>query len=327
MATVNDFLSTYFQIENVMMARREAELAEKNARINQLALLQGIRQQMVGAQPIADLAQFGQDQLGLQGNIGGMLQGTVPGQGAVGRSLESEGLQGLDPTRRGQIGEEAVTRAGAGQSSFGLNSEQFLDSLLNPRALADETFDEISAEFMSRLGTGQGLGQLSMSSALSQLTPEERQMGAGINMGTRLSAGEMQQGEIAAQGARLNWAQLAQTGALAEADLTLRAGANEMNQRLGLLKMQIDSTGDVDAAATLLNITSLLRNMEQNKAMSKIEAEMYLKTLQNEFDRLRGAGYEAPNWEGITPDDLSGENPLIGAITSWWERQKEGMNR
>lgn len=331
MSTTNDLIQTALSVQGLMQNRQALEINRKNSLVNRLGMLQTIGQNIYD--PIALLALAQGNQANTPGmDLQGILQGTAPGQGTMQRGLAQEGLAAADPTRRADLADEALTRNATGVGNAALVQEQLFSGLFEgfdaSTDLTPDFQDALRANTISKITTGQSRGQLAMGEALAGLSPEEQSYGAGIGIGTQLSAGDLQQAQIAAKGHELQWMSITQQGALGQASLAIQAAANDFNQQMGMAKLLADARGDINATAELQNAASFMRNLETNKnTMSAVEIRMHTEAIGMSFKRLEEAGYPVPTdlFEGMTEDDII-QTPWAGVV-KWWDRAKRRSNR
>lgn len=187
--SVNDFIQTYLGVNQLLVQRQQLALANENARIARLQTIQGVAQNLYDRGAIPDLAQLAGDTAG--GDLNSVLEATAPGAGITQRGLEGEGLAAATPEERHRLAEESITRGATGVGTFELNKEQFLDHLLKDYNPSVAMRGQLGQAFAAQTAAGMAPGQLALSTAIAGLPQGEISEGAGVQIGTRASAGDV----------------------------------------------------------------------------------------------------------------------------------------
>lgn len=204
------------------------------------------------------------------------------------------------------------------------------------QGLPEEDMATAEREAALQALTGGGSADLAVTQALSGIPEEEITQAARIGLGTGLDAGQNLQAEIQTRGQELQWLDMTQRSALAEADLQLRDHIAHLDYSLGLSRIKAVADGDLNAAAELSTFASLARNLESNKTgMSNTDIIAHLTAMQTIFQRLEKGGYPVPGdlfdedieslREGRASEYLGIGGTLKRGLKRWWgSRQREG---
>lgn len=229
MATIQDFINSYLQINSLLLQREAEKRQQMTAKTLQLSSLTNIAQLDPSSQ--GALAQLGEDLgVGSQDALLAIWKNLAPGQGVIERTAEKRGYESATAAERAEMERQAASRATTGARTAQRTSENVTEQVLTSGA---ETADKNLMENLGRASLVQQFAGGPVNFALGQLPQERLGIAALIQSGLQMSAPQQaqlglgyaqleQQGQIAAAQNALGYAQLASQSALGEAEAANR---------------------------------------------------------------------------------------------------------
>lgn len=297
MANVQDFIKTYMDVNQLLLQREQVALAQENARIARIGAVQAIGQQLYNRGAIGDLSALAGDTGGQGFDLRSILEGSAPAAGVTQRGLEGEGLQAATPEERSRLAAESLTRGATGGGRYQLNTEDFLNHLLQDYNPTTEMRQRLAAGLASKTATGMGEGQLAVSSALAGLPQPEITEAAGIDAGTRASAGDVLSATTQAAGIRAQ-----------ETGQALQYKIAELNAQVDLRQSQIGADAKIgewrDPGKLSDRIEQLSKTLAENPNLPSQTVDFYQRQILANILAMKGSPLD-PYRDINTPEELA----------------------
>lgn len=287
---MSDFINTFFQAENLKNQREQLAMQQQNSRAQraQVATMLAARTRSPeGREEIAALID--------DPEIGSFLQDIALDQGVLGRIMADRGLRRMGEEGQEEIEDIAAPQEALGMAPSGVAAEQFLSQI--PLGADETELEELGRIRRGQIGAGMSPGQIVADLTFADLPEEEQTAFHRIAGGTELS--EMQRNQIAQWAAQNNiqWADLAQRGAL---------GTAQLMQQMQLAEMQAQASGgDMPSPNQLMTTMLQAEDRLRNEDLSDQQKLNLITMYNSSADLLSGMGLYPPTVRLSTdPDDL-----------------------
>jgi hypothetical protein len=298
MSRIDSFVNTFFAAEDLRNKRQQLELMEQNSMMDRVNVAANISAMIANPEMRQSLGfVVGGDEV-LQDEINQMLQAISPGAGVLQRFAAAQGFAAL-----GQQERENVERIGAVQETTGLTpsgvqTENFLEQLMSFDEADSEELQRLARARRSVLATQQTPGQLARDLTVADMPPEDLETMERIAGGLDLS--EMQKNQIAQWAAsnHIQWADLAQRGALGTAGLTLQWQLAQMQAESGAMGPQFNPN---TLLTTMLQAEERLRT--EHKSLSDSQIANLVTVYNSAADNLSAMNLYPPAVR-LDPNDL-----------------------
>lgn len=289
MATMQDFIATYLNVDQAQRARRAQQVQEVTQRAQQISAVQQILSTTTDPAQQDQLIEFFGPMLGPNGSstMRQIAAATSPTVQTTQAKIVADNAVAL-PEGAGQ---DIALSALGGTNRAGVAQSGLMEQLLSGTNVQPEWAEA----FMQRFTTGMSPGDFAVSQGmagsdkaqeialgLALSAPQDVQAQQGWE-GLRLTErGQTLQSELGWAGNRLGWAQLASQSALAELDMTTRMAA---------ARQKAEAEGDQNAMKLLEQITAIEKLIQQGN-MNRDAIARQMTVMKDYYRQLVGMGYE-----------------------------------